>query len=153
MTIELDKIDHRILRVLQKDASVSMDALSESVALSRNACWRRVKLLEEAGVIGQRVAVLDAAKVGLPLQAIVLIRTNDHSAAWSKRFVDAVRAMPEVQGAYRTTGELDYALRVRVRDVADYDRFYQRLIAKVDVADVSASFVMDAIKETTELPI
>ncbi|MEO1563995.1 MAG: Lrp/AsnC family transcriptional regulator [Pseudomonadota bacterium] len=153
MTIELDEIDHRILRVLQKDASVSMDALSESVALSRNACWRRVKLLEEAGVIGQRVAVLDAAKVGLPLQAIVLIRTNDHSAAWSKRFVDAVRAMPEVQGAYRTTGELDYALRVRVRDVADYDRFYQRLIAKVDVADVSASFVMDAIKETTELPI
>ena len=153
MTIELDEIDHRILRLLQKDASVSMDALSESVALSRNACWRRVKLLEEAGVIGQRVAVLDAAKVGLPLQAIVLIRTNDHSAAWSKRFVDAVRAMPEVQGAYRTTGELDYALRVRVRDVADYDRFYQRLIAKVDVADVSASFVMDAIKETTELPI
>lgn len=153
MSEKIDEIDRRILRYLQKDAMMSMDALSEAVALSRNACWRRVKRLEELGIIAERVAVIDPNKVDLPLQALVLIRTNDHSAAWSKRFVETVRAMPEVVGAYRTTGELDYALRVRVRDVADYDRFYQRLIDKIEVNDVSASFVMDAFKETTALPV
>ncbi|MEO0343207.1 MAG: Lrp/AsnC family transcriptional regulator [Pseudomonadota bacterium] len=153
MNEKLDEIDYRILRALQKDAALSMDALAEIVALSRNACWRRVKALEASGTICERVTVVDAEAVDLGLQVLVLIRTKDHSAAWSKAFIEVVRVMPEVVGAYRTTGDLDYALRVRVRDVAGYDRFYQRLIDKIDIADVSASFVMDAFKETTALPI
>lgn len=153
MSVEIDELDRKILRTLQKDAAISMDALADAVSLSRNACWRRVKQMEEAGIIKEKVAVVDPDAVDLGLQVIVLIRTKDHSVAWSKKFVETVRALPEVQGAYRTTGDLDYALRVRVRDVADYDRFYQSLISKIDVADISASFVMDAIKETTALPI
>lgn len=153
MSEELDEIDRRILRALQKDATLSMDALAEIVSLSRNACWRRVRHMEDAGFIKERVAVIDPAAVDLDLQVVVLIRTQEHSAEWSKKFVSTVKAMPEVQGAYRMTGDLDYVLRVRVRDVADYDRFYQRLINKIDIADISASFVMDAFKETTALPI
>jgi len=91
--------------------------------------------------------------VGLPLQVFVLIRTNDHSAAWLAAFRKAVREMPEITGAQRMTGDLDYVLRVRVADVQAYDRFYQRLIDKVQIADVSASFVMEDIKDTTALPL
>jgi len=153
MSQKIDEIDRRILRALQKDATLSMDALSEQVSLSRNACWRRVRQMEEAGLIIERVTVVDPAQVDLELQVIILIRTQDHSAAWSKKFTEITRVMPEIQGAYRMTGDLDYVLRVRVRDVAGYDRFYQRLIEKIDIADISASFVMDAFKETTALPI
>ena len=150
---DLDDIDRRLLIRLQHDASLSVDALAESVHLSRNACWRRVKRLEADGIVKKRVAIIDPASVGLGLQVFVLIRTNDHSAAWLKAFRKAVREMPEIIAAQRMTGDLDYVLRVRVADVPAYDRFYQRLIDKVQIADVSASFVMEDVKETTALPI
>ncbi|WP_136443912.1 Lrp/AsnC family transcriptional regulator [Pacificoceanicola onchidii] len=153
MSVSLDEIDRKILRLLQQDASQSVDALAERVHLSRNACWRRVKRLEADGILQKRVAIIDPAAVDLGLQVIVLIRTNDHSATWLKAFRRAVRNMPEITAAQRMTGELDYVLRVRVADVPAYDRFYQRLIDKVQIADVSASFVMEDIKETTALPI
>jgi Lrp/AsnC family transcriptional regulator len=130
-----------------------MDDLSETVALSRNACWRRIKQMEVAGVIRGRVALLDAAAVGCGLTAVVLVRTNAHDDAWMARFDRAVRSMPEVVGAYRLAGDLDYMLRVRVADVPAYDAFYKRLIAKVPLSDVSASFVMEEIKDTTALPL
>lgn len=149
----IDETDRRILRILQKDAALSLDALAEQVALSRNACWRRVKRLEEAGIIRGRVAHLDAAKLGLGLTAFVMIRAGGHDPDWLARFHKAVAAMPEVQGAQRMTGDLDYVLRVKVADVAGYDRFYKALIARVPLSDVSASFVMEDIKDTTELPI
>ncbi len=153
MNQSIDEIDKRILSVLQKDASLSADALSERVGLSRNACWRRVRLLEEAGVIRGRVALLDPAKVDCPLEVIILVRTSNHDADWMDRFQRTVRAMPEVVGAYRMTGDLDYLLRVRVADVPAYDAFYKRVIAQVPVSDMSASFVMEEIKETTALPL
>ena len=153
MKVNLDDIDHRILNLLQKDASLSVDALAETVHLSRNACWRRIKRLETDGIIQKRVAIIDPGLVDLGLQVFVLIRTNDHSADWLKAFRTAVRDMPEIIAAQRMSGELDYVLRVRVADVPAYDRFYQRLIDKVQIADVSASFVMEDVKETTALPI
>lgn len=153
MTKKLDDFDRALLAQLQRDASQSVDDLADRVALSRNACWRRVKRLEAEGIIRNRVAILDPAAVGLPLQVFVLIRTNDHSAAWLAAFRKAVREMPEITGAQRMTGDLDYVLRVRVADVQAYDRFYQRLIDKVQIADVSASFVMEDIKDTTALPL
>ncbi|MEC7571634.1 MAG: Lrp/AsnC family transcriptional regulator, partial [Pseudomonadota bacterium] len=119
----------------------------------RNACWRRIKRLEADGVVQKRVAIIDPSAVGLGLQVFVLIRTNDHSATWLKAFQKAVCEMPEIISAQRMTGDLDYVLRVRVADVPAYDRFYQRLIDKVQIADVSASFVMEEVKETTALPI
>lgn len=150
---ELDEIDRRLLALLQEDASLSVDALAERVHLSRNACWRRIKRLETDGIVKKRVAIIDPGSVGLELQVFVLIRTNDHSATWLKTFRKAVREMPEIIAAQRMTGDLDYVLRVRVADVPAYDRFYQRLIDKVQIADVSASFVMEDVKETTALPI
>lgn len=153
MTETLDDFDKSILRALQRDATISMDDLSEQVNLSRNACWRRVKQMEQSGIIVRRVALLDAAKLGLPLTAFVLIRTDQHDSKWNETFRKAIAQMPEVQGAHRMTGDLDYVLRVRLADIADYDRFYQRLVAKVSISDISASFVMDDLQDTTELPI
>lgn len=149
----LDEIDRRLLRLLQKDASLSVDALADKVHLSRNACWRRVKRLEADGILARRVAIVDPQSVGLGLLVLVLVKTNDHSSEWLDTFRSSVRQMPEIISAQRMTGDLDYVLRVRVADVAAYDQFYQRLIAKVSIADVSASFVMEDIKDTTALPL
>ena len=153
MISDIDEIDRRLLRLLQRDASQSVDTLAEAVHLSRNACWRRIKRLEADGLIKSRVAILDPEALGLGLLVYVLIRTNDHSADWLVRFRRAVGEMTEIIGADRMTGDLDYVLRVRVADVAGYDRFYQRFIEKVQVADVSASFVMEHVKDTTALPL
>ena len=153
MSVDFDNIDRKLLALLQQDASLSVDALAENVHLSRNACWRRIKRLEADGVVQKRVAIIDPSAVGLGLQVFVLIRTNDHSATWLMAFQKAVCEMPEIISAQRMTGDLDYVLRVRVADVPAYDRFYQRLIDKVQIADVSASFVMEEVKETTALPI
>ncbi|MEL6595611.1 MAG: Lrp/AsnC family transcriptional regulator [Pseudomonadota bacterium] len=148
----IDDIDRRILSVLQRDATISMDALSELVHLSRNACWRRVKQMEEAGILKARVALVDPEALGLGLSVFVMIRTASHEPEWLERFEAAVKTLPEIIGAHRMSGDLDYVLRVRVASVKDYDRFYQRLIERVPVAEISASFVMDDIKDTTALP-
>ncbi|MGD1882186.1 MAG: Lrp/AsnC family transcriptional regulator [Paracoccaceae bacterium] len=146
-------MDRRILTVLQRDCAISMDDLAEKVHLSRNACWRRVKRLESDGIIRSRVALLDPRKLGLDLTAFVMIRTNRHDPDWLARFNRAVRDLPEITGAHRMSGDLDYVLRVSLSSIQDYDAFYQRLIAKVPVSDISASFVMEDIKHTTELPV
>ena len=149
----IDTIDRRILAELQRDGTLSVDQLSDRVSLSRNACWRRVKRLEEDGVITGRVALVDAEKIGLGLSVFILVRTSRHDPDWLKAFRDAVISLPEITGVYRMSGDLDYVLRARVADVKSYDRLYQRLIAKVPLTDVSASFVMEEIRETTVLPV
>lgn len=153
INLKLDPFDLAILRELQRDSSRSIDELASRVNLSRNACWRRVKLLEEWGIIRARVALVDAVKLNAGLTVLIRIGTNQHSADWVKRFREAVLALPEIVGAYRTSGEADYVLKARVPDVAAYDRLYQRLVARVDMIDVAASFVMEEIKETTEVPL
>uniref|UniRef100_UPI003B51B6B3 Lrp/AsnC family transcriptional regulator n=1 Tax=Roseovarius indicus TaxID=540747 RepID=UPI003B51B6B3 len=150
---EIDDIDRRILTELQRAADLPLDQLGERVGLSRNACWRRVKAMEASGVIRQRVALLDAEKLGLGLTVFMQIKAARHDADWLERFARATRTMPEVQGVYRMTGELDYLIRAKVADMKGYDRLYQRLVAKVPMGDVSASFVMEEIKETTVLPL
>lgn len=153
MSGKLDSIDRRLLAELQLDATLTVDQLSERLGLSRNACWRRMKLLEEHGVITGRVALVDAEKVGLGLSVFVIIRTSNHDPDWLRKFREAVVSLPEITGVYRMSGDLDYVLRARVADVKSYDRLYQRLIAKVPLSDVSASFVMEEIKETTVIPV
>lgn len=149
----MDELDRAILRRLQVDASLRIETLAEQVNLSRNACWRRVRQLEERGIIRKRVALLDPDMVGLELSVMVLIRTDSHDPDWLKRFADAVRALPQIIGAYRVAGDVDYALRVRLASMKDYDDFYQQLIRRVEIADISASFVMEELKETTALPV
>ena len=150
---DIDETDLKILRHMQKDASQSIDQLADAVFLSRNACWRRVKRLEADGVIDKKIALVNPESVDLGLLVFVMIRALGHDPEWLAKFKKAVSSMPEIIGAHRMTGELDYVLRVRVRDVKAYDVFYQRLIAKVPIADLSASFVMEDIKDTTALPV
>ncbi|NNK78091.1 MAG: Lrp/AsnC family transcriptional regulator [Litoreibacter sp.] len=148
-----DGYDLKILRHLQRDADRSVEVLSEEIGLSRNATWRRIKRLEEAGILIGKVALVDPARVGLQLVVFISIKTDRHDAAWAGTFANVVRSFPEILGVYRTSGMQDYLIRARVADVQAYDRLYQRLIAKLDLKDVSASFVMEEIKETTELPV
>jgi len=99
------------------------------------------------------VSLVDPAAVGLPLAVFVLIRTSNHEDDWLQRFERAVHDLPEIIGAHRMSGDLDYILRVQIADVASYDAFYRRLIKRVPLSDISASFVMESMKETTALPV
>jgi Lrp/AsnC family transcriptional regulator len=148
-----DLTDRILLRALQADGTQSLESLAERAGISTNTCWRRVKRLEESGLIARRVALIDPEKLGLGQTIFVAIRTRDHSAAWLKRFADAVRTIPEVVEFYRMAGEVDYLLKVQARSVQDYDRVYKALISRVDIADVSATFAMECLKNTTELPV
>ncbi|WP_298557779.1 Lrp/AsnC family transcriptional regulator [uncultured Aliiroseovarius sp.] len=150
---DIDTIDRKILSALQQDADQSLEDLGAKVGLSRNACWRRVRILQESGIIRKRVALLDPQKLGLGLSVFIQVRTSNHDPDWLGKFARAVKLMPEILGAYRMTGDLDYLIHARVNDVKDYDALYQRLIEKVDLSDVSASFVMEELKETTELSL
>ncbi|MGB3316343.1 MAG: Lrp/AsnC family transcriptional regulator [Albidovulum sp.] len=149
----IDTFDGKILKLLQRDASMPLEEIGAAVGLSRNAVWRRVKALEASGVIRGRVALLDPDKLDLGLTVFMLIRTDRHAADWLDRFAKATRDMPAILGAYRMSGDLDYLIRARVADVKAYDRLYQDLTRRIELADVSASFVMEEIKETTELPL
>ncbi len=151
--MEIDHIDRQILQTLQNDTDIGLEDLGHAVGLSRNARWRRVKILNDTGIIKSRVAILDAQKLNLGLTVFISVRTNQHDPGWLDKFATATRAMPEILGAYRMSGDLDYLIRVQVADMPAYDRFYQRLIKHIQLADVSASFVMEQIKETTALPL
>jgi Lrp/AsnC family transcriptional regulator len=149
----IDPKDVEILKHLQRDATIGIEDLAERVHLSRNACWRRTKALEEKGIIRARVALLDAAKLNVSLTVIIAIKTAEHDPSWLEKFASAVHGLPEVIGVYRTTGDTDYVLHAVVPDVAGYDSLYKRLIKRIPLADVSSSFVMEKIKETTALPL
>ncbi len=150
---KFDHLDHKILAILQSDAGLALEEIGDRVGLSRNAVWRRIKGYEDRGIIRARVALLDPDAVGLGLTVFMLIRTDRHTPDWLERFAAATRDIPEILGAYRMTGDLDYLIRARVADVKAYDRLYQTLVARVELHDVSASFVMEELKETTALPV
>jgi Lrp/AsnC family transcriptional regulator len=149
----VDQIDREIVRLLQEDADLTARELADHVGLTATPCWRRVQRLEADGVIRGRVALVDPSAVGLDVTALVHIRTNDHSAGWLDRFSAAIAELPEILEAYRTSGEIDYTLKVVVPSIEAYDGFYKRLIARVDLYDVRTVFVMEQMKQTTALPL
>ncbi len=153
MVENLHPNDIEILKKLQRDASRSLESIADEIGVSLNTCWRRVQKLEEIGIIQRRVALVDSDKVDLPLTVFVSIRTDDHSKEWADAFSKAVNNMPEIVEFYRLAGDVDYILKIIVGNVADYDRVYQRLISKIRLSDVSASFAMEKMKFTTELPL
>jgi Lrp/AsnC family transcriptional regulator len=150
---EMDAIDIKILDLVQTDASLSIAEISDRVHLSQNACWRRIKLLEESGVIRKRVALLDAEKLGCGMTVFVAVRAGEHTEKWLETFSSAVRKMPEVIEFYRIAGEVDYLLKLQVADIAAYDRVYKSLIRSAKLMDVSASFAMEELKRTTAVPL
>lgn len=149
----MDSLDKKIIRILQEDTTISVADIAKRVGLSTTPCWRRIQKLEEDGVIRKRVALVDPIKVNAGVTVFVSIRTSSHSVEWLKRFSEVISTFPEVAEFYRMSGEVDYLLRVVVPDIASYDAFYQRLIAKIDIRDVSSAFAMEQIKYTTELPL
>jgi Lrp/AsnC family transcriptional regulator len=151
--LSLQPIDRKILSVLQEDVSLPVAAVAEKVGLSPSPCWRRIQKLEEDGYIRKRVAVLDPDKLNVGVTVFVAVRTSQHDLGWLEKFAAAVRDIPEVVEFYRMSGDVDYLLKVVVRDIAAYDRFYRRLIATAPLTDVSSSFAMEQIKFTTALPI
>lgn len=153
MVEKLDKNDVEILKILQVDATRSLDSIASELGVSLNTCWRRVQRLESEGILERRVALIDNVKVGLPLTVFVSVRTDDHSKDWAERFSKAVNSMPEIVEFYRLAGDVDYIIKMMVGSVADYDRVYQHLISKVKLSNVSASFAMEKMKFTTELPL
>src|SRR5579885_2876620 len=136
--VEFDRTDLRILAALQADASRAVAELAEAVGLSANACWRRVKRLEEAGVIRGRVALLDPEKLDRGVTVFVAIRTNQHTEEWLETFARGVETIAEVVEFYRMSGEVDYLLKVQVADIAHYDRVYKKLIKTASLSDVSS---------------
>jgi len=151
--VDLNRADARILARLQTQADVTVAELAEAVGLSSNACWRRVKAMEESGVIKSRVALLDAAKLELGTTVFVNIRTSQHSEEWLESFAKGVATIPEIVEVYRMSGEVDYLLKIIVSDIAHYDRVYRKLIRVTSLLDVSSSFAMEQLKYTTALPL
>jgi Lrp/AsnC family transcriptional regulator len=149
----LDRIDRKILTILQEDAATPLQAIAAKVNLSTTPCWRRIQQLRERGVIRRTVAILDPGKVNLPVSVFVAIKTSQHNAAWLERFARGVKELPEVVEFYRMSGDVDYLLRVVVPDIAGYDVFYKKLIKVAELTDVSSSFAMEELKYTTALPL
>ncbi len=149
----LDKIDRRILSILQHDTTLPVAEIGKKVGLSTTPCWRRIQKMEEDGVINRRVALLNPEKINAGVTVFVAIRTNEHNDAWMRKLSGVIDDCPEVVEFYRMSGEVDYLLRVAVPDIAAYDRFYKKLIAKISLTDVSSSFAMHQMKFTTELPL
>ena len=153
MTEIIDKIDLKILKILQNDSSRSLDSISDEVGVSLNTCWRRITRMESKSIIERRVALIDNEKIGLPLTVFVFISTDNHSKEWTQMLSNAVVSINEIVEFYRLAGDTDYILKMMVRNVDHYDRVYKQLIKLVKISDVSASFAMEKIKFTTELPI
>jgi len=149
----MDRIDRKILAILQTDASVPVATLAGKVGLSTTPCWRRIQKLEAEGYIVKRVALLSPEKLNVGVTVFVLIKTSQHDRQWFERFNSVVLKVPEVVEFYRLSGQADYLLRVVVPDIAGYDAVYQELIRNTQLFDVSSSFAMETIKFTTALPL
>lgn len=149
----LDAIDRKILSLLQTNASLSVAEIGQKVGLTQTPCWKRIQKLEQGGVIKARVTILDAKRLSLGLTVFVIIRTKQHDDVWLSKFARAVKDMPEITAIWRIAGDIDYLLRVVVKDMDAYDLFYKRLIKRVALNDVSSSFVIEEIKYSTALPL
>ncbi len=149
---EMDEIDRAILRILAADASMAIADIAEAVGLTATPCWKRVRRLEQEGVIRGRVALLDQAKLGVPVSVFVSLQAADHSETWLDGFAAVLAGMPEIVDAWRMSGDIDYLLHVVVPDVAAYDAFYRRLIGAVSLRNVTSRFAMERMKQAP-LPI
>ncbi len=148
----MDSLDRKILKRIQVDAVLPVGTIADQIGISKSACWRRIQKLESDGVIRARVALLDEEQVDLPLTVYISVRTNQHNEEWMKTFREVTSTIPAVLEAYRMSGDLDYLIKAVVKDMKDYDELYKKLIA-ADLFDVSASFVMETMKRTTQLPL
>ena len=149
---DLDRLDREILRLIARDASLSLAEIAAQVGLTPTPCWKRIRRMEQDGIILRRVAILDAEKVGLAVSVFVAIETADHSADWLARFAKVIEDTPEIVDAWRMAGDVDYLLHVVVPDISSYDAFYRKLIATLPLRNVSSRFSMERMKDAA-LPV
>jgi Lrp/AsnC family transcriptional regulator len=148
----IDRFDREILRLITNDASLSLAEIAGRVGLTPTPCWKRIRRMEQDGIIVKRVALVDPAQIGLPVSVFVEIETADHSSDWLTCFAQLIEQTPEIVDAWRMSGDVDYLLHVVVPDIAAYDAFYRRLIASVPLRNVSSRFSMERMKAAA-LPI
>jgi Lrp/AsnC family transcriptional regulator len=151
--ISLDNTDRRILSLLQVDAHQTLKVIADKVNLSTTPCWKRIGRLQNAGVIRATVALLDTQAIGLDQTVFVAIKTNQHNIQWSEDFALKINAFPEVMEVYRMSGEVDYMLKVVVKNARAYDDFYKRMITQIPLSDINSMFAMEEMTYTTALPI
>lgn len=152
--VELDDVDKRILAALQEDGRLTNVELAERAGLSPSPCLRRVRILEEEGIIRGYQAVVDQRQVGLPVSVFVSVKLEKQREDALQRFEKAVRAFPEVLECYLMTGSRDYLLRVVARDLADYERFLKATLTRIEgVASIESSFALAQVKHTAVLPL
>ena len=149
----LDLIDRKIAAELMRDATLPIAQIADRVGLSQTPCWKRIQKLEASGVLTGRVALADPAALGFGLTVFVGIEAADHSADWREAFAKATKALPEIMEVYRMAGEVDYLLRVAVRDMAAFDGLYKRLTNAVAIKNVTSHFAMERMKFTTAYPV
>ncbi|MGI4818553.1 MULTISPECIES: Lrp/AsnC family transcriptional regulator [unclassified Brevundimonas] len=151
---DLDDVDRRLLRLLQADASLSHAALAEQAGSSPASCWRRIKAMEEAGVLRAQVRLVDAEKVGRGVNVMCQVRMKSHSPNERQAFENFLHTKPEVMEAHSMSGEWDYLLRIVAEDVAGYERFLMRdLLNHANVATAASHFALSQVKYTTALPV
>jgi len=148
-----DSIDRRILAILQERADTPIAEIAERVGLSVSPCWRRIKRMEDAGLIAGRVVLLDRSAANVGMSIFVTIQAPSHSIEWSEAFGRVVRDIPEIVAAHRLAGEADYLLHVVVPSIQEYDQVYKRMIARLEFRDVSSFVSMEEMKATTALPL
>lgn len=153
MAVQIDNLDRKILSELQKNADQPLDEIAKKVGSSKTPVWNRIKKMRENGIIIRQATILDAEKLGIEACFFVLIRTNEHDSSWQAKFLKTLNDQPEVLEAYRLAGDIDYILKVRVKNARSYDIFYQRLISEVKIYNVTALLSMEEIKSTTSLPL
>ena len=150
---KIDHIDYRIITLLQDNASLSIKEISTKVGLSLSPCWKRIQRLEKDGFIKKKTAILDPVKLGYSNRVFVFIKTNQHNKKWSEKFRTYILNQDNVIGLYRISGSFDYIIDVLSKSMSHYDSFYKNLIENVDLFEVSSSFVMEIMKETTKVPL
>ncbi len=149
----MNDIDKKILSILQINADIPIAELSKKVNLSATPCWARINKLYKQGYIKKKVAVVDRLKANLPVVVFVQVRTKQHSDEWTKKFKKAITEMDEVIELYRLSGTIDYMFKVLVPSIEKYNEFYEKLTRKIDFFEVTSSFAMEEIKQTSILPL
>lgn len=154
MTIKLDDIDLQILRILQENSDKNINEIGERVGLSHTPCWRRIRKMDEAGIIKSRNCILDAEKIGLDVSIFVFVRLDTHSSEVLEEFEAATLKVPQILQCYTMSGEFDYLLRIAVRSVRDYEKTVKGQLLKLPhVGNMNSHFALNEIKNTTSLPI
>ncbi|MGG7568280.1 Lrp/AsnC family transcriptional regulator [Rhodovulum sp. DZ06] len=149
----LDDADRAILRVLQADASLSLERVARKVGMSKTAVWNRIQRLHAAGVILRHTVILDPAKAGIPETFFISVRTNQHDAGWAEKFEKAVQELDQITEAHRLAGEIDYLLKVQVESTKAFDAFYQELIGRISLYSVSSALSMQVMKRGGPLAV